>query len=375
LFLALVLALAPAVASVDEAVARGESLLRARRPEEAVREFEHALASSPRSIPALRGLAAAYSVLEDPAAESAYRRLLEAEPGDIRARLELAQFFWRTRRYEEGNRIVEAVVSQPPPKPKLGLEYARVLMAQSRFVQAEREFERACTAARCDADALTAWADALLEAGRFADAAGRYREAIVQSPEKVEPRHRLGRLLLLAGDVASARPELERAAALAPDDAAIRFELGRAQEASGATAEAEASYRAALAKDPELARARHALGTLLNRLGRREEAKREIEGYRVAFAAEQERRTRERTRVAEIDLGWTLLAQKKPAQALAQFERHPRDVEALRGAARALSQLGRKREALAAWDRAIALAPNDVRLPWEKAREQRRGRS
>ena len=127
-----------------------------------------------------------------------------AAPGDVRALLDLAQVHWRSGRFEEGNRILETLVTQPPPKPKLGLEYARSLMQQSRFVQAERHFKRACGIALVRRrDALALWADALLENGRFEEAVVRYREAVSKAPDQVAPRHRLGRLLLLVGDAAA----------------------------------------------------------------------------------------------------------------------------------------------------------------------------
>lgn len=353
----------------EEAASRGLALLEEGKPLEAVEELERAVANRPRSVAVLRALASAYAFLEDPAAVATYERLLAAAPGDVRALLDLAQVHWRAGRYEEGNRILETLVTQPPPKPKLGLEYARSLMRQSRFVQAERHFKRACGSLACDADALALWVDALLENGRFEEAASRYREAVAKAPEQVAARHRLGRLLLLVGDAASARKELEAAASLAPGDAAVTLDLGRAQEATGDALRAEASLRAALKLDPDLSRAHHALGTLLARLGRGEEARAEIDSYAKQFEGEQKRRLVERTRVAEINLGWTRLREKRPAEALAQFQRHPGDVEALRGAARALTDLGRRPEALEAWDRAMALAPQDPRLRYERDRE------
>lgn len=369
----------PTVAAVsgetgEETASRGRALLEEGKPLQAVVELERAVASRSASVEVLRALASAYAFLEDPAAAKAYERLLLASPGDVRALLGLAQFHWRAGRTEEGNRILESLLAQPPPKPNLGLEYARALMSQSRFVQAEREFGRACGALACDAETLALWADALLENGRFEEAAARYREAVAKGPELVAPRHRLGRLLLLVGDAASARAELEAAASLAPGDAAVTLDLGRAREAAGDALRAEASYRASLKLDPDLSRAHHALGTLLARLGRGEEARAEIALYAKQFESDQKRRLVERTRTAEINLGWTRLREKRPKEALAQFERHPRDVEALRGAARALSELGRRREALEAWERAIALAPEDLRLRYERDRELSRGR-
>ena len=63
-------------------------------------------------------------------------------------------------------------------------------------------------------------------------------------------------------------------------------------------------------------------------------------------------------------------------QALAQFNRHPDDAEALRGAAQALSGLGRRAEALRALERAVLLDPDNraLRFELDRARERSAGK-
>jgi tetratricopeptide (TPR) repeat protein len=107
------------------------------------------------------------------------------------------------------------------------------------------------------------------------------------------------------------------------------------------------------------------MGALLARLGRREEAREHIAIFQTAFQAEQEARLREASRRARLNLGWVELRQGRAERALEQFRRFPDDVEALRGAARALSKLGRHGEAAKTYERALTVSPEDPRLRYE----------
>ncbi len=95
----------------------------------------------------------------------------------------------------------------------------------------------------------------------------------------------------------------------------------------------------------------------------------------AAYEREQGRRQEETSRAAEINLGWVELRQRRFEKALAQFERHPDDAEALRGAAEALSALKRRREAIAALERALVLKPEDRAISWRLREERGKPRS
>ena len=74
--------------------------------------------------------------------------------------------------------------------------------------------------------------------------------------------------------------------------------IGQVHFNAGRFAEAEAPLRRAVALDPNLAQARYALGITLDRLGRREESKEQLDAFQrlqeAAFAAQ--RRTFEQTK-------------------------------------------------------------------------------
>jgi tetratricopeptide (TPR) repeat protein len=97
--------------------------------------------------------------------------------------------------------------------------------------------------------------------------------------------------------------------------------------------------------------------------------------YQEANQKEEARRQEETTRRAGINLGWVELRQRKFQDALARFGRYREDPEALRGSAEALLALGRRREAIAALERAFVRAPQDRAIAWRLLEERRKGKS
>lgn len=358
----------------EKVVKTATALLAAGRPDEAVPALEAAVAARSKDGAAIRLLAAAYAAVGDERFEAMYRRAVALSPGDFPLRVELVEALWQAGRGDRGNAEMNRLLREAGG-PRLHLRFAFELMRQDRFADAAREFERVCRGASCDAEALETWGSALLETGRFAESADRYREAIARAPDRVSARQGLGRVLLLAGDPVSARRELARAVERQPASPEILLDLGRALEALGQTEAAEDAYRRVIELEPGFPRARYALGTLLARRGREEEARREIALYQQAFEREQRERFRAGARRAELALGWTSLAGGQTDEALAQFERHPEDPEALRGKAAALSRLARHAEALDTLERALSLSPADPRIRYALLREREKAKA
>jgi tetratricopeptide (TPR) repeat protein len=362
--------LAPAAGSPEDSLRQAQSLLADGRPDQAAPLFESILAARPGSSVALRGLANSYGVLRDPRALETFDLAVAADPNNLPLRVEFAEYLWDTRRFDRGNAEMEGVIQKAPGNAKLRVHYGMNLASQSRFAQAAREFDAARRGGIDNADVLFYLGSALWETGRLDEAEKWLRDAVQRGPEKATARHRLGRLLLFRGKSEEAVAELERAAAQAPDSAEIALDFGRALEAAGKMTEAEAAYRKALALEPGLSVTHYTLGTLLARTGRREEAQQHIALYQDYFDKEQKRRFQAGARQAELNLGWTELDAGQTEKALAQFERHPEDPEGLRGAAMALSKLGRHGEAARRLERAVLIDPENRGLRWELDRER-----
>jgi protein O-GlcNAc transferase len=309
----------------------------------------------------------------DPRAAEAYERAIAAAPGNLPLRVEFADYLWHVGERDRGNEQMESVIRMAPDEPRLKAHYGVNLAGQGRFADAAEQLDSARRGGFDNADVLYYLGSALWETGRLDEAAERLRQATEKAPEKMVAHHRLGRLFIFQGKPALAVAELTRAVELDPSSVEVLLDLGRAQEAAGETARAEASYRRALELGPDVPLAHYLLGTLLARTSRRTEAAEHIAVYRRAFQSDQQERYRAGARQAELNLGWTELKKKHYERALAQFRRHPDDVEGLRGAAQALSALGRQEEAVRALERAVLREPENraLRFELDKAREKR----
>lgn len=324
-----------------------------------------------RADPAeLKKVAASYAAVDDPRANETYQRAIAAAPGDFPLRVEFAEFLWRSGERVRGNEQMDRVILLAPENPRLRAHYGFNLAEQGRFVAAAEQLEAARRGGFDGPDVLFHLGIVLWETGRLDEAAARLREAVVKAPGKISARHRLGRLLIFQGKPAAAVAELSRASDLEPGSTEVLLDLGRALEASGNPAKAEAAYRRALEIAPDVPLAHYLLGTLLARGGRRGEAAEHVALYRRAFEREQENRFRSGSRQAELNLGWTRLKEKRFEEALAQFGRRPDDVESLRGAAQALSSLGRHAEAVRTLERALLLDPDNRPLRYALDRER-----
>src|SRR6185369_9829744 len=165
-------------------------------------------------------------------------------------------------------------------------------------------------------------------------------------------RNDLGRLLLARNRPQDALPPLEEATRLKPKSAEIVLNLGRAREALGRPEEAEAAYREAVRLAPNLPAAHYALGRLLVRTGRRADGEAQLAVHRELYEKGLARVSASESGNAEGNLGWALLHQGRPADALARFEAMPESAESSRGRAAALSRLGRHADAVRALERA-----------------------
>lgn len=166
---------------------------------------------------------------------------------------------------------------------------------------------------------------------RQGDANGAARlldEAIARDPTYAPAWSDRTSLRLQGGDAAGAVADLERALSLAPDNAALWLQLGVSREANGDASAALEAFERARMLDPSLAAAHYNCGVIQHRLGDLDAA---VRSNRQAIA-----------------LGDPPLA-------------------AWSNLGIALEQRGEAEEARAAYDAAIARAPNDPSAYWNKA--------
>lgn len=170
-------------------------------------------------------------------AETAYRRLVEADPADFESWNNLGNVHRAAGRAGDAVAALERAATLRPDVPMVRLNLA----------------------------------GALAEAGRIDESAAAAALAVEAAPDDVACRVEHSRALARLGDDRAALGEMARAAALMPGHAAIRVELGLLHAALGELGEAEAAYREAIRLQPGFAAAFFYLGILLEHANRADE--------------------------------------------------------------------------------------------------------
>ncbi len=206
-------------------------------------------------------------------------------------------------------------------------------------------FAREADARPGDADARMFHGNALMEAGRIADALAAYRSALALRPKHAPTLYNFGNALLASDDVLGAQAQYCAALALAPDHAGSHNNLGNALRRLGRHAEAAEAYRAALALRPDSFGTLNNLASALLALHRPEEA---------LTCLDTSLRLRADYAEAWNNRGGALLALDRIDEAHAAFMRalsfEPNHAQAQFGAAMALLTLGRLRDGFAAYE-------------------------
>lgn len=186
--------------------------LRAGRTQEALKEFDTALAADPDMPGALlgRGLVYEYGFSRFPEAEADYRHALQVRPGYPEAHNNLGQLLARTGRSNE---------------------------ALSEFDKAlDINLYMEPWVARCNKG------QTLFQLGRKEEGLAEMRTCIRIAPRYCQGRRELGRLLVAEGKPEEAMPELEAYAKNCPKMPDAQLQLGLARLKAGDVAGARAAF-------------------------------------------------------------------------------------------------------------------------------------
>lgn len=276
-------------------------------------------------------------------------------------------------RVEEAVAVYRGLAAARPGDARLLANLGRVLALADRYGEAAEVLERAVGLGADDLRTLLFWGSALWESGRPEAAEpvlARAAEASRETGAEFLAVHQLGRLRLWTGRPAEAVEPLERAVTLRPGAADARLDLARALDGAGRTEEAIAAFRRVVELSPDSHYARWGLAQAFARAGRRDEAARELEVYRELYEADQERTRRIRREEEALQRGLHLLESGRPAEAAEVFRGMAPGVDPLVGLARAVAAQGDAAGAVAALERAVALAPDrqDLRRMLGEAR-------
>ncbi|MDB6102081.1 MAG: hypothetical protein JWO52_2080 [Gammaproteobacteria bacterium] len=211
----------------DALLMRATIELQRKDPTSAIADLRVVARDQPRSVLTHRTLARAYLDKGQPGlAEEAYRAALQAAPGDLTVRLELARFLVQTERAPQAATLLEETVSRLP-------ENASVREGLIRAYLAKKDLP----AARAAADELKAHHPGVAtgfylsgsiaaEQQRLADSQADLERALALQPASVDVLTLLSRVQVARGSAAAAISRLQAVIASNPDEAALANLLG-----------------------------------------------------------------------------------------------------------------------------------------------------
>lgn len=262
----------------------------AERYPDALRSLQAALRLKPHSLGAYSLLGDTYLKLKDyEAALRAYQALQTLDAGYAESDRGLGDALLGLKRYDEAIVVFE----RDAKREHSPVSYTALAHAYAEAGHLEKALAAANEAVKIVREGRP-WlhlspAETYLRRAQILGLMNRRREALadVDQAQKLEPRaarpHLVrGDLFREWGDYGPAISEYRMAISIQPDDPQPEILTGMCYAAQGKWAQAVEHYRAALALKPEDAFTRVKLGTALGKLGRRDEARRELEAVLTA---------------------------------------------------------------------------------------------
>lgn len=353
--------------------------------------LDQALAADPRDVTALRSLAALKLAQGDLAAgDAVYRRLILLVPDDAEAHYTLGRIAQNRGERGAAEAAFRGALGAYPAHLGALLDLAALLIEDSRRDEALGHLERAAALALGDATVRTRIGGLYLQAGVLDEALGQFDKALAVDPADGAALKGRGAALLGLKHHAEAVQALEEAAARLPEDVEIRFTLGNALNALGRHADARKAFQAALDLAPDLPEILGNLASVETALGDHASAivhaRRATEiapdfanawnnlGIAAAALGRFDEAVAAYERSIELDpanigamvnLGHTLKVRARLDDAIGLFERanavRPSPA-AWNGIGQVLQQSNRQREAIAAFESALALEPENAQI-------------
>lgn len=228
-------------------------------------------------------------------AEQQFQRVLQSNPANARAHLDLARVAVRRGDPEKSQSHLEYALADPHVKKAARLLQVEVQQRLGKDVSAEAvravsqlpedpawpdPFWQEVSRLKTGMKVQLYRAESLLRKGRSADALGLFRQTVRDYPESYYAWLMYGRALTKQRDLKLAERALSTALKLAPDSAETQFYLGVALFLQSNHRAAEALFRSAIKAKPDFATAHYNLGGCLLQQGDRAGT---YEEFRVAL--------------------------------------------------------------------------------------------
>ncbi len=321
-------------------------------PARAVQHLRAIVDATPKDPEAWRALARAQTRLEDtdPAIGS-WRRLLKFDPADLEAHAALADLVGDRKMASRPH--LEVLADRAADRAPYRRRLALMLEKAGDAALARQAFERLIEASPEDPLPHERLAELLAAGGDAAGAIHHLRWLAEATPERDKPWRRLAGALKDGGDTAGEAEIWRRVLALLPADPQAHERLAAILEGEGRAAEAAVHLKAAAEADPGKLKPWKRYARALEELGQGDEA---FKVWRRVLELEPSD-PHAHDRLAELLSGQGLKA--RALDHLKALADPAGDRAAWRRLARALEELGRSEEAMAAWRRVLELAPAD----------------
>jgi tetratricopeptide (TPR) repeat protein len=306
-----VLAKEPANAAVM--VVRGGWLLREAKYEDALAYGTKATQNDPKSAEAFSLLGSIHIARNDPeAAIKDFTSVLQLQPDSFSAQIAMTGLYLSLGQVRQAGEFARQAVANAPNRAGPRHALARVLLAEGKPAEADRELAPVLVVAPNSVNALNLRGMIRQRQGDTAAARADFQRALAINPRSPEALAGLAQIEIAAKRPREAAKLLAAAVDRAPNNAQLLFLAGQTQLANGDLDGAQESFQKALQADATLMPVYDALGQLLVRQNKLDEA-------RLAYDRQAQERPNDvaaHTMVARI-----LYVQGKPAESRARFEK------------------------------------------------------
>lgn len=212
------------------------------------------------------------------AAAKAYQEAVKLDPSSPRPLLGLAEVARLRKDAASVERHLQEALRVAPKDAETQRAWGRFEFSRRQYVKAESAFRKATELSPDSAPAHIDLGDLYMNAlAKPAEAEKAYRRALEINPELAGARNALGMSLFAQGKLDPAAAEFERAIALAPGNPLPLQALGRLEAARGRLDAALAAFDRILEENPKFVPARLNRGDVYVALGRRDDARKDLE--------------------------------------------------------------------------------------------------
>lgn len=336
----------------------GTALLQTGNMEKSVEAFNKALALNAKNRDALLAL------------EQVWKKEIVLNPRNMSAHLNLGAVYQQLGRYDEAYAQYQVADRLSPNNPLIWLNMGSLHQAKGQLDEALRQYDAVLRQNPGNAQVLLYKADVLKQQGKAQEAEQMLQQALqAGGTNKKAVLDQLLAVYKAQGDPAKIKSGWELYARTFPQDAAVQYQAGLALHEAKDFEGAITYYQSAVVLNPKMAEAYANLGTAYHALNRDEEAVKALktalqldpsleEVKSLAAAIEQQKGSKVLLEAAQLH------EQGDYAKAIQGYQeslkREPKNADLYARLGLAQQALRRYTEAIASYDKAIALVPEQA---------------